>query len=406
MTVMNDIMEVAKKTWDRSPMFQKLYNINDIKDFESIPFITKSTLLEDQKKNPPFGSNLVVEKKDLCRVHRTSGTTQRPLLLTLTKKDMEIVHTVGSKAFRIAGLAEDDIVFNCMNYSMWMGGFTDHLSLEKAGGCVVPYGVGNTENLISLLLEIDNPSLHCTPSYLNIIKKVLHEKFNKSPRELGLKKGFFGGEGGLQDKSFRDRIEEEWGLEAINANYGMSDVISILGSECKVKDNLHFVANEYLYIELINSELKKVPFEVGAEGELVVTTLQKESQPLIRYRTSDVIKIISTDPCSCGEESFRFKVVGRADDMITIKGINFYPDSLRDIISNYKSFSINYQIEVENKSPLETFTLILEKVSEDYKSEIDSLLNEINKKFYVKPNVKVLDKIQIEGNKIKSLKKV
>ena len=219
-------------------------------------------------------------------------------------------------------------------------------------------------------MEIENPSLHCTPSYLDIIKKVLKEKFSKEPKDLGIKKGFFGGEGGLQDKDFRHRIEEEWGLEAINANYGMSDVISILGAECRVKDNLHFIAQDYVHIELVDAELKNIELENGAIGELVVTTLYKESQPLIRYRTGDIIEILSTQKCSCGESSFKFKVVGRADNMITIKGINFYPDSLRGVISKYSKFSINYKIEIEDKLPLTTFKLILEKESDDYKMEL------------------------------------
>jgi phenylacetate-CoA ligase len=403
---MKNLIETVTDIWDRSSFYQNLYDIKQLKNFTDIPFINKIDLLEDQKKFPPFGSNVLVKRSELYRIHRTSGTTTKPLLLTLTKKDIEIIHEVGSDAFRTAGVEEDDIIINCMNYSMWMGGFTDHLSLEKAGGCVIPYGVGNTENLIALLLEIENPSIHCTPSYLDIIKKKLKDKFSKVPKDLGIKKGFFGGEGGLQNKEFKKRIEDEWGLEAINANYGMSDVISILGSECNEKDGLHFVAQNYLYIELVDAELNSVELKKGAVGELVASTLYKESQPLIRYRTGDIIEIISTEKCSCGNDSFRFKVVGRADDMLTIKGINFYPDSLRTIISKYSQFSVNYRIEIEDVIPLKTFKLILEKNSNNYELELEKLIIEIKNNFFVTPIIEVVDKIEIQGNKMKLLKKV
>lgn len=399
-------MNNALKIWNKSPFYQNLYDIHKMNSFQDIPFITKADLLEDQKKHPPFGLNMAVKREELQRIHRTSGTTAKPLLLTLTATDIEVIHKVGAKAFVTAGIQKDDIIINCMNYSMWMGGFTDHLSMERAGGCIIPYGVGNTENLISLLLDLDQPSLHCTPSYLDVIKKILKDKFSKEPKELGIKKGFFGGESGLQNQEFRARIEEEWGLEAINANYGMSDVISILGSECHLKEHLHFIAQDYLFIELIDVSLRPVKLEKGAIGELVVTTLKKESQPLIRYRTGDVIEIMSTDRCACGEESFKFRIRGRADNMLTIKGINFYPDSLRPIIAKYHQFSMNFKIEIEDISPLQTFKLILEKNGDNQDFQIEKLMNEIKDILYVTPIIEIVDHIKIDGNKIKLLNKI
>lgn len=399
-------MKNAIEIWRKSPFYQKLYDINKLNNFTDIPLISKIDLLEDQKQYPPFGLNLTVHREDLQRIHRTSGTTAKPLLLTLTTKDIEIIHEVGAKTFKLAGVEKDDIIVNCMNYSMWMGGFTDHISLEKAGGCVIPYGVGNTENLISLLLDLDSPSLHCTPSYLDVIKRVLSEKFSKEPKDLGLRKGFFGGESGLQNKKFKERIEEEWGLKAINANYGMSDVISILGAECYLEDNLHFVAQNYLFAELVDANLNSIALKKGAIGELVVTTLFKESQPLIRYRTGDVIEITSTEKCKCGEDSFKFKITGRADNMLTIKGINFYPDSLRPIIAKYNQFSINYKIEIEDISPLQTFKLILEKNGDNHAIQLEMLTNEIKDIFYVRPIIEVVDRIEMNGNKLKLLNRV
>jgi phenylacetate-CoA ligase len=230
----------------------------------------------------------------------------------------------GSRAFKTAGMNENDIVINCMNYCMWMGGFMDHQSMEATGAAVVPYGVGKTENLIAMLLDIDAPCIHSTPSYLATIRKVLQEKYGLSPRHLGMKKGFLGGEAGMQDESFRQKIESEWEMKAINANYGLSEVMSIIGSECGRREGLHFTAAPYLYVEIYEPVSKTVkPIEAGVTGELVLTNLVKEAQPLIRYRTGDIVEIISTDSCSCGNEGFRFLLRGRSDDMLVIKGINF-----------------------------------------------------------------------------------
>jgi len=125
----------------------------NIKEFEKIPFTTKKDLLDDQKKYSPFGSNLSVDISKIQRVHRTSGTTDRPLILALTKNDVKLMTETGSVCSKISGLKKKDVVVHCLNYCMWMGGLTDHMSLEKSGAAVVPYGVGNSKQLIETILK-------------------------------------------------------------------------------------------------------------------------------------------------------------------------------------------------------------------------------------------------------------
>jgi phenylacetate-CoA ligase len=217
---------------------------------------------------------------------------------------------------------------------MWAGGVTDHLSLEATGAAVIPFGVGNTSRLIETIRGLRPTAISCTPSYAARLELVLREEFSLAPRDLRLQKALFGGEGGLQDPSVRARIEDVWGMQAIDANYGMAEVLSIFGAECPERRGLHFHGQGLLYPELIDPDsLKPLPMAAGRVGELVVTNLIREAQPLIRYRTGDVITILGTEACPCGRRSLRFRVEGRSDDMIVVRGVNVYPSAVSRLLS-------------------------------------------------------------------------
>lgn len=403
---MKNVLDVVNDIISKSPFYRELYKQEGFDKLEDVPMMSKRDLLADQAVHQPFGSNLCVERDRLARIHRTSGTTNRPLLLALTEHDLDAVTSVGSRGFKISGMQPDEIVFNCMNYSMWMGGFTDHASLERTGAAVVPYSVGNTEALVALLLEFDAPSLHSTPSYLNIIKRVLKEKFGKEPKDLGLKAGYFGGEPGMQNKAFRQRIEEEWDMRAMNANYGMSDVMSMVGSEGLDRDGLHYLPGPHLHLELMDTDGNLVPVQKGAIGEAIFTNLNKECQPVIRYRSGDIFHIISEVDRSDGLD-FRFNIAGRADDMLVVKGINFFPESLRSIIARHSELSGNYQIEVPSEDPIEHITVKVETAHSVADKELAELLQvEIRKNLFINPEIKLVEHLSKNDNKLKSVVRV
>jgi len=399
-----ELLELARQYEEKSPFYHNLYKGLGFERFTEIPFTTKRMLLDDQLRNPPFGSNVCVERQKVARLHRTSGTTMKPLTLVLTAKDVEQVILAGSCAFKTAGMDENDIVFNCMNYCMWMGGFMDHQSMEATGAAVVPYGVGNTENLIAMLLEIDSPCIHATPSYLAVLRQVLHEKFALPPESLGLKKGFFGGEAGLQDKGFRKKIEDEWQMRAINANYGLSEVISILGAECSCRDGLHFTAWPFLHVEIIDpASGTALPFAAGTRGELVLTHLAREAQPLIRYRTGDMIEVVATDTCPCGNEGFRFVTRGRSDDMLVIKGINFYPESIRSILSQYPECTGAYVVTVPDRQPLDEIAVRVEVQAGEQgnQSLAEEIQKRIRERLFITAEITLVEHLAGGGNKIR-----
>jgi phenylacetate-CoA ligase len=397
------LLELARQQAEKSPFYRNLYKGLTIERFTDVPFTTKRMLLEDQLRNPPFGTNICVERKKIARLHRTSGTTTRPLTLVLTARDVDQVILAGSRAFRTAGMDDTDIVFNCMNYCMWMGGFMDHQSMEMTGAAVVPYGVGKTENLIDMLLEIDDPCIHSTPSYLAVLRKVLHEKYALPPERLGLKKGFFGGEAGMQDTGFRKKTEDEWHMQAINANYGLSEVISILGAECSRREGLHFTAWPFLHVELINPVSGTgLPLTVGVCGEMVLTNLVKEAQPLIRYRTGDLIEIVSTSDCPCGNEGFRFFTRGRSDDMLVIKGINFYPESIRSLFSSYSECTGAYVVMVPNRQPIDEIAVKVQVLAgwQNHTALAGKIKKEIRDRLFISPEIFLVEDLAGGENKI------
>jgi phenylacetate-CoA ligase len=302
------------------------------------PLVSKTDALAEQAAHPPYG-RLATRNgiRDVLRIHVTSGTSGTPLYIALTRRDVADNVTSGRRAFLCAGLSPSDTVVHCLNYCLWAGGITDHLSLEATGATVIPFGVGNTKRLLETIQALRPNAISCTPSYMARLEVVLKDELGLSPRDLRLSKGFFGGEGGLQNAEVRAAIEETWGIQAIDANYGMADVMSIFGSECEMKQGLHFHGRGLLHVALLRpGSTETVPVQAGAEGELVLTNLRRQAQPLVRYRTGDVVRITGCEPCLCGRASFRFVVVCRADDMIVVRGINVYASAVKALLARYR----------------------------------------------------------------------
>lgn len=325
-----------------------------VSSLENWPFTVKSEVLAEQAAHPPYG-RLSPEFADrIVRVHMTSGTSGTPLYIALTASDVADNVVSGRRAFVCAGLSRRDTVVHCLNYCMWAGGLTDHLSLEATGATVIPFGTGHTKRLIETILNLKINCISSTPSYLSKIEQVLKEEFGKKPKELGLNKGLFGGEGGLQDPVVRKTIEDSWGIKAIDANYGMADVLSIFGAECDARAGLHFHGRGLLYAELINPDSgANIPLEAGREGELVLTNLTRQGQPVVRFRSGDVIRIVGDEPCRCGRASFRFLIVGRSDHMIVVRGVNVYATAIKSLLLAHREiFNGEFEMVLDTPPPI------------------------------------------------------
>ena len=349
-----------------STFYQRLWNgrrpPKRLEDIEELPFSDKADLRLAQPAMPPFGDYLAAPPQKVRRLHRTSGTTGQAMNLALSAMDCEITEVIGGRAQSLAGLHAGSTVAHCLNYQMWMGGLTDHLTLERTGATVVPFGVGSTESLINTILETGINAISCTPSYPAVLERVIADKFpTLSPRDLGLKLGLFGGEPGIDDPAFRKRLFDTWGMQPRNANYGVSDVFCNFASECPHDTALHFVAHDVLHAELVDPDSgDSRALGAGAEGELVLTHLTRECQPLVRFRTGDIIRVENTEACQCGCTGFRFRVVGRSDDMIVVRGLNMFPTMVAAVVTSFDEFSGDYRIVLDAPPPYDTLPVHVE----------------------------------------------
>ncbi|HYB08230.1 MAG TPA: phenylacetate--CoA ligase family protein [Alphaproteobacteria bacterium] len=349
-----------------SPFFQHLWNGKPpparLEAFPTLPLCDKSMLRASQAAYPPFGHYLAAPNEKIVRLHRTSGTTGQAMNLALSADDARLTAEVGGRAARASGLGPGQRVVHCLNYQLWMGGFTDHAALEATGATVVPFGVGGSELLVRTIRDIGITAISCTPSYPAVLERVVIERFpGLRPRDLGLKLGLFGGEAGLDDPNLRARIEEVWGMKPRNANYGVSDAFSNFAGQCEHQSDLHFVGLDALYPELIDAESGEGrPWRTGEVGELVLTHLRKDCQPLVRFRTGDIVALTATEPCACGRTAPRLRVIGRSDDMVVVRGINVFPTTIAATLTGFHELSGEYRIRLKGIGPYDRLPVEVE----------------------------------------------
>lgn len=319
----------AASAFYRAKLDRRLPAEIDLDALQQLPCTDKEGLRHSQERYYPFGDYIACKEDQVVRLHRTSGTTGRPLQLANSRRDVATIARIGGRAMFAAGARPGDRIVHCLNYCLWTGGVTDHLALEAAGACVVPFGVGNTDRLLETIADLRITAISCTPSYPALLEKVLRSA-NRRPRDLGLRLGLFGGEAGLDNPEFRQNLEAAWGFGVRNANYGMSEVLSNFASQCERTNDLHFHGADALFAEILDPAGNRQPIREGSTGELVCTHLAKECQPLLRYRTRDLITVTGSDACACGRTSWRFRVTGRTDDMFSVRGVNVFPTAVQN----------------------------------------------------------------------------
>lgn len=388
MTLASQLRRVAQESkfyrdrWsnEQRNLAMKATNEDVFEQLTLLPITTKDELRIAQEEAPPYGSHLSCCSDELVVVHRTSGTLGRPLIVTSTAEDLEATVASGSRAFKCAGVGRGDVVVHCLNYCMWAGGYTDHRSLEATGAAVVPFGVGQTDELLSLPEWVQFTALSCTPSYVRLILERLTDA-QKAQWSKNLRTILVGGEAGGSDPTLREAVNKEFGATLVNANYGMAEVLSNFGAQCPVGNGLHFHGDGIIWPELVDAETgRSIEVSEGARGNLVLTHLRKRAQPLIRYSSNDIIEVRSTDPCECGRTSFRFDVIGRADDMFVVRGVNVFPGAIQSALNKVAPDVLDFAVVLP---PTATFDYVplwiehadltpaaLEKLCEALKKEL------------------------------------
>lgn len=325
--------------WRTSPFYRRKWDdagvvpgrVTGLEDLPRLPFTEKAELQNAQTGPPPFGQNQCAPLASMVRMQATGGTTGRPLRTALTRRDVAVYNEVGARAAWAAGLRPGDVLFECMNYSLYAGGINDHMTFETIGACVAPVGIGQSRRLIDIMQDMQMPvALYSTPSYALHLAHVAQSE-GVAPAALGVRKGLFSGDAGLAIPGYREQIEATWNMEARDI-YGLGE-LSPVAAECQHRDGLHWLGQGLFIVELIDPASGAVmPPTEGAVGELVFTTIEREAHPLIRYRSHDHVQVVGTGAHACERTGFRFRVLGRSDDMFIVKGINVYPLGVQDVV--------------------------------------------------------------------------
>jgi phenylacetate-CoA ligase len=307
--------------------------IRDREDLANIPFMEKTEVADSQADGTLLGVNQCAPLDQIVRIQATGGTTGQPIRIGLTRRDIADYGEVGAQALWTMGCRPGDIVFECMNYNLYSGGLSDHLTFETLGAATIPFGVGHSDRLLTMMAGLKDPvGIWATPSYAIRLAEVARD-LGIEPRSVGLRKGYFSGEAGMQVPGYREKIEDIWGMGARD-QYGTGE-LGLHSGECEQQNGVHFGATGIAIAELIDPDGGEVlPFEDGQQGEVVYTSIHREASPLMRMRSHDLMQVF-TEPCACGRTSFRFRILGRSDDMFIVKGVNVFPLSIQAVLMKF-----------------------------------------------------------------------
>jgi phenylacetate-CoA ligase len=379
------LAEQIAYNWARSPFYRaKLEGaglrpdtVRRVEDLAAIPFTEKSELAQSQLEGALLGANQCAELADIVRVQATGGTTGQPLRIGLTRRDAADYGEMGARALWAMGCRPTDIVFECMNYHLYAGGLSDHMTFETLGAATIPFGVGHTEKLVRMMASIAaDLSIWATPSYGLRLAESAREH-GLDPRALRLRKGFFSGEAGLQVPGYRRRIEDEWNMVAQDM-YGTGE-LGLHSGECEHRAGVHYGGSGFCVVELIDPETGAVkPFEDGAQGEAVYTSIRREACPLQRMRSHDLMQVF-TERCACGRATFRFRVLGRSDDMFIVKGVNVFPLAVQATLAALAPRATGeFQITLDRPPPIDYAVPIAVEVAREISpAAYDSFRREI-----------------------------
>ncbi len=357
-----------KKRFDDSGLDP--YNIKSLDDIKKIPYTTK----EDIRDNYPYGLFAVPMKK-ICRIHASSGTTGKPTVVGYTKNDLKMWSDCVARFCTAVGVSDEDTAQICFGYGLFTGALGLHYGLENIGCAVVPSSSGNTEKQVMLMKDFGTTVLVATPSYALHIGEVARD-MGFTHEDLKLRIGLFGSEGCTPE--MRTQLEKSLNI-FVTDNYGMSELLGPgVSGECEYREGMHFAEDCFLP-EIINSASGKV-LDKGQTGELVVTTLNKEGIPMLRYRTKDITRL-NYDVCKCGRTHVRMdKVCGRSDDMFKIKGVNVFPSQIESVLMGIDKVGTSYQLILTRTGFMDNLEVKVELIDgsllESY-SMLETLENEI-----------------------------
>ena len=337
-------------------------DIRTIDDLHKLPFSYK----QDLRDTYPYGL-FAVPLKDVVRLHASSGTTGKQIVVGYTRNDLDVWDECVARALTAAGCTDEDIVHVSYGYGLFTGGLGADGGAKRIGATTVPVSSGNTQRQVTILKDFGSTILCCTPSYALHSAEVLYAS-GYTKDDIKLKAGVFGAEPWTNE--MRRKIEEMLGLTAYDI-YGLTEIIGPgVAFECKEQTGMH-VNEDHFIVEVIDSDTGEVLPE-GTQGELVFTCIAKEAFPILRYRTRD-IGVITRGKCSCGRTLVKMtKPRGRTDDMLIIRGVNVFPSQIETVLLD-KGYTANYQIVVDRANNFDSIEVQVEISNEIFSDTVRGL---------------------------------
>lgn len=343
-------------------------DVKGLDDLDKIPFTCK----DDLRATYPYGL-FAVPRDKVVRIHASSGTTGKQIVVGYTKEDLDIWDDCAARQLVAVGADENDVVQVAYGYGLFTGGFGLHGGATKLGCQVIPISSGNTQRQITFMKDLGSTVLACTPSYAAYLGEALHD-MGLTPDDINLKAGIFGAEPWTEE--MRRDIEKSLGLKAYDI-YGLTEVLGPgVSYECAEQKGMH-VNEDHFIVETIDPETgKRLP--EGEKGELVFTAISKRAFPLMRFRTKD-IGVLTREKCACGRTFVRMtKPMGRTDDMLIIRGVNVFPSQIEGVLLQ-SGYQANYQIIVGRENNTDTFEVKVEMVPEKFSDVISEIEKEEKK---------------------------
>ena len=350
--------------------------------FEELPFSSK----DDLRNAYPLGIQAVPDE-EVVRIHSSSGTTGKPVIIPYTAKDVDDWATMFARCYETAGVTKKDRVHITPGYGLWTAGIGFQAGAEKLGAMVIPMGPGNTDKQLQMMIDLESTVLTATSSYALLLAEEIDKRGLKD--KIHLKKGVFGSERWSEKK--REYIKEKLGIELYDI-YGLTEIYGPgIGISCDAQNGMHYW-DDYVYIEIIDPKTGKT-LPDGEEGEIVITTLVKEGAPLIRFRTHDISRIIPGE-CPCGRKHPRLDIIkGRSDDMFKVHGVNMFPSQVEEILGMVDGVSSEYNINIAHDEAHNRDIIMVTVEAEgrvDFEQTGQTIKNLFKSKMSVTPKINVV----------------
>ena len=366
----------------------RLEDIRTLDDVRKLPFTTK----QDLRDNYPFGLS-AVPLEEVVRLHSSSGTTGTPTVILHTQHDLDEWANAVARCLYMVGLRKGDIFQNSSGYGMFTGGLGFQYGAERLGMLTVPAAAGNTKRQIKFITDFGTTALHAIPSYAGRLYEVMEEMGIDPRRDTRLRTLIIGAEPHSDEQ--RRRIEQMLGVKAYNS-FGMSEMCGPgVAFECPEQNGLH-IWEDYYIVEIVDPQTLE-PVPDGEVGELVLTTINREAMPLLRYRTRDLTRILPGE-CPCGRHHKRLdRMKGRSDDMMILKGVNIFPIQIENILMQFRELGTDYLITLTNLEANDEMTVEVElnEFTDDY-GFLQRLTKEITRQLkdeiLITPRVKLVPK--------------